>query len=100
MSRGVILLDSMIVRNQTDSLQSTYSFLVTSNMTPSLLVIASYVRDDKEIVADSLKLNVILSLQNQVSKSLLIVFFVQNANRLISKQLLANKTGEFKRMKV
>ena len=100
MSRGVILLDSMIVRNQTDSLQSTYSFLVTSNMTPSLLVIASYVRDDKEIVADSLKLNVILSLQNQVSKSLLIVFFVQNANRLISKQLLVNKTGEFKRMKV
>ena len=66
MSRGVILQDTIIAR-ATEDHQLTYRFTVTPEMMPSILVFASYFREDnKEIVADSIRLNVAVALQNQV----------------------------------
>ena len=47
----------------------TYSFAVTSEMTPSVLVLASFVGHSNEVVADYIRLNVELKLENQVSKA-------------------------------
>ena len=38
-------------------------------MTPSLLVMASYVRDDNEVVADYVTINAAVKLANQVSRA-------------------------------
>ena len=50
-----------------ERLMSNFTFNVTSQMTPSVTLIASYVTDKNEIVADSIKVNVELPLAHMVS---------------------------------
>jgi len=46
--------------------EHSYSFPVTYAMMPNVHVLASYVRDDGEIVADFTEITVAVALENQV----------------------------------
>ena len=65
-SRGLILLDEQHLISDPESKESEYSFIVTSEMTPNFLVLASYIRDDDEVVADFISMNADLNFENQV----------------------------------
>ena len=60
------MLDEQHVVAVPESQQSEYSFVVTSEMTPTFIVMASYIRDDNEVVADYITMNAKLELLNQV----------------------------------
>ena len=56
-----------MIQRPVKSQQITYVFPISSKMMPSILILVSYIKEDnREIVADSLKLKVKLALQNQV----------------------------------
>ena len=67
-ARGEILRNStQTTENGVAATEHSYSFLVTDSMMPNVHVLASYVRQDGEIVADFLEITVAVQLQNQVS---------------------------------
>jgi len=61
------LFDEQHVIVNPQSEESEYSFVVTSEMTPNFLLMASYIREDNEVVADYISMNAALKLENQVS---------------------------------
>ena len=67
-ARGEILRNAtQTTENGVAATEHSYSFLVTDSMMPNVHVLASYVRQDGEIVADFLEITVAVQLQNQVS---------------------------------
>ena len=65
LSRGSIISDEVVGYSE----PFEYYFPVTHQMTPSVKVLASYIREDGEVVADYLSLSVSLSLENQVKST-------------------------------
>lgn len=74
LARGQIVRDEQHLVTDPSSLQTTYSFVITSEMSPSLLLLASYNGPKNEIVADYVRLNVEVGLENQVCPMLGNVF--------------------------
>jgi len=68
LSRGQLMLDEN-VSQRIKSKTHQFTFNVENFMTPSVKVIASYIRSDGEIVADYVTFPVSLSLENRVSLS-------------------------------
>ena len=48
-------------------MESNYAFTVTSEMTPSVQIVASYIGENDEVIADVITINTAVAFENQVS---------------------------------
>nr|XP_039257930.1 CD109 antigen-like [Styela clava] len=71
LSRGKLLNQELYTSaeyvKETDSSKFNYMFDVTNDMSPNVYVIVSFIRDDDEIVADSVRITVQATFENKVT---------------------------------
>ena len=89
-SRGLVLRDEQHIIPNPELQQSEFSFVVTSEMTPTFIVMASYISDNDEVVADYITMAAKLELKNKVSTMLLFYSSPSLINLLISVLILVS----------